>query len=414
MSYSRNFRKEQLLQNTSDVVHTVAMTIISRAFSCPVSGFAAITHDSSVRSSYHRWKFIHISYMVVRELSVSGPGANVPKEAVFFFSLWLRSRLKPISPSYSNTPWWYNPTNVSVGLMLILAKMIQQNSTLLILALIILPIVSHLFLTGYGFITPQTPEGQLLCIFVSLLGIPITMLAFKSIGEIIAKWISNVVEKFETKIFKRTRPKRMQAKSTVFLVSLMVLIIMVNGSLMMRVFSWSLMEGVYFWFITLTTIGFGDYVPAKSQRIMKLSISISHDNEEKSAAGATEKITIIFTGIFYTFYVVLCLCFVSSVLNSVVATMEESKCRTLCSGCVPRKTHDNQHNDQNNTSEQCDMTYLGMENFGFTRRENSTPLPTKGLKTIPSSTPANLESQQAKDFWILKRIESLFSTLWFS
>lgn len=48
---------------------------------------------------------------------------------------------------------------------------------------------------GYGFITPQTPEGQLLCIFVSLLGIPITVLAFQAIGELISRWVNKVVQK---------------------------------------------------------------------------------------------------------------------------------------------------------------------------------------------------------------------------
>ena len=118
----------------------------------------------------------------------------------------------------------------------------------------------------------------------------------------------------------------MQTKSAVFLVSLMALLIVVNGSLMMPVFNWSLVEGVYFWFITLTTIGFGDYVPVKSQRIWKLSINISRNHEAKkeTAVGAKPPFA-VFSGIFYTFYLILCLCIVSSVLNSIVAAIEESK-----------------------------------------------------------------------------------------
>ena len=92
------------------------------------------------------------------------------------------------------------------------------------------------------------------------------MLAFKSIGELITKGVNKVIEKFESKLLKRPEPNQMQAKSAVFLVSLMAVLIVVNGSLMMPVFNWSLVEGVYFWFITLTTIGFGDYVPVKSQK----------------------------------------------------------------------------------------------------------------------------------------------------
>ena len=209
------------------------------------------------------------------------------------------------------------------------------------------------------------------------------MLAFKSIGELITKGVNKVIEKFESKLLKRPEPNRMQTKSAVFLVSLMALLIVVNGSLMMPVFNWSLVEGVYFWFITLTTIGFGDYVPVKSQRIRKLSINISRNYEAKkeTAVGAKPRFA-FFTGIFYTFYLILCLCIVLSVLNSIVAAIEESKFPKPCRGCIPRKTRDISSNDRDNIPEQrdTDITYLGMENFGFQRKENVSSLSETELK----------------------------------
>ena len=215
-----------------------------------------------------------------------------------------------------------------------------------------------------------------MCIFVGLLGIPVTMLAFKSIGELITKGVNKVIEKFESKLLERPEPNRMQIKSAVLLVSLMAVLIVVNGSLMMPVFNWSLVEGVYFWFITLTTIGFGDYVPVKSQRIWKLSINISQDHEAKKKSVATKPTLAAFTGIFYTFYLILCLCIVSSVLNSIVAAIEESKFRKPCPGCIPRKTRDHSDNARDNTPEQRDtgITYLGMENFGFQKKANVSSL----------------------------------------
>ena len=217
-------------------------------------------------------------------------------------------------------------------------------------SLVFSAIYVRLFFTGYGFITPQTPEGQILCIFVSLLGIPITMLAFKSIGELIAKWVTTVIKKFEIKILKKPEPKRMQTKSAAFLVSLMVALIVINGSLMRYLFKWKLIEGVYFWFVTLTTIGFGDYVPAKSQKIKGLSINISQNQEGKDEAAVSGTTTsLVFFGIFYTCYLILCLCIVSSVLNSIIAAIEESKCHRQCSGCLPQKPRVYPVNEQNNT-----------------------------------------------------------------
>ncbi|CAH3122349.1 unnamed protein product, partial [Pocillopora meandrina] len=128
---------------------------------------------------------------------------------------------------------------------------------------------------GYGFITPQTSTGQMLCIFVCLIGVPITLLTLKSIGELIAKWVHTIVWKFEKEILKRPEPKQMQTKSAVILFSFMVLLIVVSA-LCIRDSNWSFVEGIYFWFVTFTTIGFGDYILWKPTRIKKLSLNSFH------------------------------------------------------------------------------------------------------------------------------------------
>ena len=211
----------------------------------------------------------------------------------------------------------------------------------------------HLYFAGYGYITPQTPAGQILCIFVSLLGIPITLLAFKSDGELIAKWVTTIINKFEKKILKRSEPKQMKTKSAVILFLLMMLLIVVNGLMLMNIKAWSVVEGVYFWFITFTTIGFGDYVIREPQRIKQLYVNGSVIQDHKQIPLHAEGTTsVIFAGLFVTCYYILSLCIVSSVLNSIMAAIEERKCRTQCPGCVPRKTQDHVDNEQYNTAEQ--------------------------------------------------------------
>ena len=199
-----------------------------------------------------------------------------------------------------------------------------------------------------------------MCILVSLLGIPITILAFQAIGEMIARWVNNIVEKFERKILKREEPRRLQTKSLVFLVSLTLVLIAVNGSVMMGPYEWTFVEAVYFWFVTLTTIGFGDYTIVRSQRIMKLSINISQ-NHDQGKDEAEQKTFAVFTGVFYLFDLILCLCIVSSVLNSVVSFIEQNKFRAPCPGCVSRRTQDQLDNEINNIS----------SNFGSQRKENT-------------------------------------------
>ena len=240
-----------------------------------------------------------------------------------------------------------------------------------------------LFYTGYGYITPQTPTGQILCIFVSLLGIPITLLALKSVGELIAKGVNTAVTKFEKKILKRSEPKLIETKSAVILFSIMVLLIVVN-SLLMRFPQWSFVEGVYFWFISLTTIGFGDYLLRPSQRIIQLSLNSSASQKnENISLDAGETTFAIFFGLFGTFYSIFALCIVSSVLNSIMAAIEKRKCRPRCPGCVPRKTQnhvDNNDGQYADTPEprETNMTYLGLENYGL-QKDKMVSLSVTGL-----------------------------------
>lgn len=213
---------------------------------------------------------------------------------------------------------------------------------------------------------------------MSLLGIPITMLAFKSVGELIVKWVNAIVTKFEKKILKRPEPIHVETKSAVILFSLMLMLLVIFGLIVTIQTDLTLIESVYFWFVTYTTIGFGDYVPGKVHWIHQLSNDSSSVHTKKSGE---EKTAELFLTIFYTFFCVLGLCLVSSVLNSILEVFEQRKYRPRCPGCVPRKTQIHADNEQSDTPEQprTDMTYLGMENFGL-EKENIAELSVTEIK----------------------------------
>ena len=133
----------------------------------------------------------------------------------------------------------------------------------------------YVFTAGYGYITPRTPTGQTLCIVLSLFGIPITLLTLKSIGELISKGVNKIVIKCEKKIPRRSEAKHVKSKSAMISITLVMLLIVINEQAIVTHLDWTLVEGLYFWFITFSTIGFGDYVLRPPQRIKPLFTDVS-------------------------------------------------------------------------------------------------------------------------------------------
>ncbi|XP_078359128.1 two pore potassium channel protein sup-9-like [Oculina patagonica] len=229
-------------------------------------------------------------------------------------------------------------------------------------------VMSAVTTIGYGYITPQTSAGQILCIVVSLFGIPITLLTLKSIGELIARKVNGIVTKFEKKVLKRVEPKQVKTKSAVILVTSMVVLMTETGYLISYLEDWTFIEAVYFWFITFSTIGFGDYFVSaiNHQSINKFSfnISIHQDNKDESLDMMKYKYPFVYN-IFATLHYLFGLCIVSSVLNSIVESLEEGKRCIQCPGCFPRTIQDQANSQQNNTSEQreMDVTCFSMEHL---------------------------------------------------
>ena len=164
-----------------------------------------------------------------------------------------------------------------------------------------------------------------------------------SVGELIAKLVNTIVTKFEKKVLKKAQPNQVETKSAVILFLLMVLMIAINGLFTMEFKDWTFVQGVYFWFVTMSTIGFGDYVLKGPQRIkqLQLSVNISKnlDFEDKSGDLKETSSKLVFLALSMP-YIVLSLCIVASVLNAIMAAIEKRKWRPRCLRCAPRKTED--------------------------------------------------------------------------
>ncbi|KAM3932686.1 potassium channel subfamily K member 16-like [Leptodactylus fuscus] len=110
---------------------------------------------------------------------------------------------------------------------------------------------------GYGNLYPSTMAGQVFCVFYALFGIPLNVAFLNQIGK-----------GLNTHLLALGRCTQEPEGSGVMKMVVMGLFL-TTGSLLFLVFppmifsyveGWSYGEGFYFAFITLSTIGFGDYV----------------------------------------------------------------------------------------------------------------------------------------------------------
>lgn len=174
----------------------------------------------------------------------------------------------------------------------------------------------YLFLfSGFGNITPETPLGQAITIVYCIVGIPICMAFLKTLGETIARVVEKFVLLVEREFFGRRRPKKLKTKSLCLTFILMVFTLCLGGLTQISMEDWSFVEGIYAFFATLSTIGYGDYIPWWSA----LTIATA----ENSPADKHVHLWLILSAL--ALPVMAGLCVVSAVINSLVDALDELK-----------------------------------------------------------------------------------------
>ncbi|CAN9514336.1 unnamed protein product [Ophioblennius macclurei] len=111
---------------------------------------------------------------------------------------------------------------------------------------------------GYGNVAPKTKGGRVFCIIYGLFGIPLCLVWISRLGTFFgdrAKRLSGIL------IRKGVSVKKVQFTCTaIFLLWGLFVHLVLPPFVFMSMEGWSYLEGIYFSFITLTTVGFGDYV----------------------------------------------------------------------------------------------------------------------------------------------------------
>lgn len=117
--------------------------------------------------------------------------------------------------------------------------------------------LTHLATTiGYGNSHPDTYGGRLAVIAFALCGIPIMGFALAQVVRLILTTSSFLLEKlFGTKMDTMQRQ--------VGILWCLLMLFLFGGALVYKhLESWTYLESLYFCFVTLSTVGFGDYLPS--------------------------------------------------------------------------------------------------------------------------------------------------------
>ncbi|XP_032638234.1 LOW QUALITY PROTEIN: potassium channel, subfamily K, member 16-like [Chelonoidis abingdonii] len=114
---------------------------------------------------------------------------------------------------------------------------------------------------GYGTQCPKTVAGQIFCVFFASFGIPLTIVFLHRVS----KMLSLLCERLGRCLYERgMKKKKIKFLTLLFFLVMGILVFLCLPSVVFQVVEgWSYSEGFYFAFITLSTIGFGDYVVGK-------------------------------------------------------------------------------------------------------------------------------------------------------
>ncbi|XP_054978709.1 potassium channel subfamily K member 3 [Sorex araneus] len=121
---------------------------------------------------------------------------------------------------------------------------------------------------GYGHAAPSTDGGKVFCMFYALLGIPLTLVMFQSLGERINTFVKYLLHRAKRGLGMRRADVSMANMVLIGFFSC-VSTLCIGAAAFSYYEHWTFFQAYYYCFITLTTIGFGDYVALQKDQALQ-------------------------------------------------------------------------------------------------------------------------------------------------
>ncbi|KAH0622615.1 hypothetical protein JD844_025062 [Phrynosoma platyrhinos] len=118
---------------------------------------------------------------------------------------------------------------------------------------------------GYGNVAPKTSAGRLFCIFYGLFGVPLCLTWISALGKFFGGRAKRLGQ-FLTKRGVSLRKAQITC-TAIFIIWGVLVHLVLPPFVFMVTEGWDYIEGLYFSFITISTIGFGDFVAGVNPNI---------------------------------------------------------------------------------------------------------------------------------------------------
>ncbi|KAL0620777.1 Potassium channel subfamily K member 3 [Plecturocebus cupreus] len=121
---------------------------------------------------------------------------------------------------------------------------------------------------SYGHAAPSTDGGKVFCMFYALLGIPLTLVMFQSLGERINTLVRYLLHRAKKGLGMRRADVSMANMVLIGFFSC-ISTLCIGAAAFSHYEHWTFFQAYYYCFITLTTIGFGDYVALQKDQALQ-------------------------------------------------------------------------------------------------------------------------------------------------